>query len=156
MILFEDTRQKIDKHTMKAAVFDSLGIRVERTKLIVGDYNSPSNPRVFIDTKRDIHELISNVTQQHKRFREECKLAQSLGFRLVFLIENKDNVKNTEDLKKWYNYRLKRNPKATTGVTLAKIITTMSKKYGAEFLFCTPYESGYIIHEIIFKQKKEA
>ena len=84
------------------------------------------------------------------------------------LIENEDGVKSIDDLFHWNNPRLHRynkiaymhnsgrwlstplpKGKPTTGSTLAKAMLTMQKKYGVEFLFCTPEEAGRKIIELL-------
>lgn len=45
--------------------------------------------------------------------------------------------------------RIQKYPNATKGATLAKACLTMQAKYGVEFLFCTPEESGAKILELL-------
>lgn len=129
----------------------------------LGTYN------LVVDTKKDIQELIGDICgKQHSRFRDECILAMNNGIKLIILVENKDGVKETRDLFKWQNPRMHRynkinymhrigkwenipTPKSppTSGETLAKACLTMNLKYGVEFMFCTPYESGAKVVEIL-------
>lgn len=112
-----------------------------------------------VDTKKDMQEIIGNICgPQHDRFRDECILAQNNGIKLYVLIENENGVKSIDDLEEWDNPRLRiqkwittpsgqrrkvfKYPDATKGTTLAKAIRTMTKKYGVEFQFCRPEESG--------------
>ncbi|NMA06532.1 MAG: hypothetical protein GX928_02285 [Ruminococcaceae bacterium] len=76
-------------------------------------------------------------------------MAQENGIQLIVLIENKDKVRNLEDLSKWYNWRLKKSPKATTGKTLAKILKSMECRHGVQFEFCHPEESGEKIIKLL-------
>ena len=85
MILLEDSRQKVGKHDIKHRWFEKNGIEIVRSKLVVGDYTLPTNQSICIDTKQNIAELASDVTQQHARFREECIRAQKLGIKLIIL-----------------------------------------------------------------------
>lgn len=151
MVIVEDTRQQAEKHKIKNEYFENHNIKVIRSKLPIGDYARIDNMSVVIDTKKDIQEIIQNVTKDHKRFVAECELAKESGIQLIILIENKDNVEKKEDLFKWYNWRLKKSPKATTGKTLYKILNTMEEEYKVLFQFCTPEKSPEIIEEILSK-----
>lgn len=169
MIILEDSRQQAEKHKIKHLWFEKNGIELRRTKLYVGDYTLPANQNVCVDTKKDIQELISDVCgKQHERFRDECLRAQEAGIKLYILVENKGGyvdkrntiycptIKSLSDLHSWKNPRLFmwRNgkqlyPSATKGITLQKVCNTMQAKYGVEFLFCTPEESGKKIVELL-------
>ena len=124
-----------------------------------------------VDTKKDLQEIIGNICgPQHDRFRDECILAQNNGIKLYVLIENENWVKSIDDLEEWDNPRLRiqkwittpsgqrrkvfKYPDATKGTTLAKAIRTMTKKYGVEFQFCRPEESGAKILELLNSGKE--
>lgn len=169
MIILEDSRQQADKHNIKNARFEKLGIELRRTKLYVGDYTLPTNQSVCVDTKKDIQELIGDICgKQHERFRDELIRAQEADIQLYILVENKGEYvdykktiyqKPVRDLKELYSWRNKRlfmwrngkqlYPTATKGATLAKACETMQKKYGVKFLFCTPEESADKILELL-------
>ena len=149
MIIIEDTRQQSGKHNQKQAYFAAHSIKVIRSKLPVGDYANIKDLSVIVDTKKDIQEIISNVTKQHARFIAECELAKESGIKLIVLIENKDGVSSISDLYKWYNYRKRYSPKATTGATLAKILTGISINHGVTFEFCSPAEAGAKVIELL-------
>lgn len=102
-------------------------------------------------------ELYGNLIQQHKRFRNECILAQQCGIKLYILVENKDGIKSVNDVRKWknprmYKYYKIRNKALKDGikpprepasnVQLIKIIGSMKRDYGVEFLFCRPEDAG--------------
>lgn len=173
MIILEDTRQQALKHKLKHAYFAEHGIKVERTKIFVGDYTLPTNQSVCIDTKKDIQELISDICgKQHQRFKQELLRAKESGIKLIVLVENRDGVKEIEDLIEWQNPRLlimknsdeiigtysngkpkykkvQKFPSATKGETLFKVCRTMQERYGVAFDFCTPEESGERIINIL-------
>ena len=172
MILLEDTRNVVGKHSLKHKWFAENGIEVRRTKLYCGDYTLPTNQSVCIDTKQNLLELCGNVCgKEHARFRRECERAQEAGIKLIILVENdrqqigKTGVWNPaitklSELSRWANPRLfirkggkQLYPKATRGVTLMKACMTMQKKYGCEFVFCTPEESGAKIMELLTDDK---
>lgn len=171
--LIEDTRNQPGKHRLKNQYFNSQGIKVIRSKLPCGDYALLTDMSTVIDSKKDMQEIVANICgSQHERFRRECQLAHENGIKLIFLIENTCGIKTVQDVFKWHNERLdifinsneqigwyrngrpkykrvRKYPKATTGVTLAKAMITMQAKYSCEFMFTTPQDSGGKIVEIL-------
>lgn len=144
-----DSREKAKAIKKILSEFDKQNINYYTSKLYVGDYMSLDNPRVVVDRKQNLSELCGNVCQQHERFRNEIIRANEAGIKLVILCEHGKNIKTIGDVNKWYNPRLKVSPKATTGKQLFKILYTISKKYGVEFIFCDKYETGKKIIEIL-------
>lgn len=151
MILIEDTRQNINKHKLKNEYFEKMGIEVVRSKLLFGDYQNPQNSTIAIDTKKDIQELIMDLTKDHERFKRELQMAKKCGAKLIILTED-EKVNCINDLYSWYNWRLKKFPKATKGSTLAKMLTTIqsnTEDYSCEFLFVKKSECGAKIIELL-------
>ena len=155
MTLIEDTRQQAGKHTLKQTYFAAHDVKIVRSKLPVGDYANIKDMSVVIDTKKDIQEIIGNVTKQHARFVAECELAKENDIKLIVLIENEDGVMQVSDLYKWYNPRLRFSPKATKGDTLAKILHGMEIRHGVRFEFCHPWEAGARILQLLPKGGQE-
>jgi ribosome-associated protein len=105
--------------------------------------------------------------KQHERFRDELILAKNNGIKLFVVVENKGGrigkssvfnptITRLEDLSKWKNPRSfifkggkQAYPNATRGVSLMKACFTLKARYGCEFVFCTPEESGKMIVEIL-------
>lgn len=152
-----DTRQKRKYHGCKEKYFEKQGYKLVHSKMLVGDYCIPSNGSVVVDTKADLTELYGNLIQQHDRFHNECVLAQEAGIKLYILIENKDGIKSVDDVRKWKNpqmfkyYKAKKKaerdgaktPKPpASNVQLIKIMHSMSRDYGVEFVFTTPQDAG--------------
>ena len=153
MILIEDTRQVVGKHKLKNEYFEKMGIEVVRSKLLFGDYQNPQNPSIAIDTKKDIQELIGDLTKDHERFKRELQLAKKCGAKLIILIED-EKVTCINDLYTWYNWRLKKSPKATQGSTLAKMLYTIehnTEDYNCQFIFTKKSECGAKILELLLK-----
>lgn len=144
-----DTREKPKAIKDIIAEFDIRGVKHFTSKLFVGDYMNPDNPRLIIDRKQNLQELCGNVCQQHKRFSDELKRAQEFGFKLIILCEHGGNIKRLEDVNKWYNPRLKTSPLAVSGQRLFKILYTMSKTYNVDFVFCNKAETGKKIIELL-------
>lgn len=174
MILIEDKGQKEGKHEIKNQYWKENGVLVQRYPLPCGDYialndrvqdviNRKSKRKndlkkmdflgthnIAVDTKESIQEIINNTcSKSHARFRDELILAQNNGIQLIVLVENKDGVTCINDLYKWYNWRLKTSPKATTGRTLAKAMLSLEFNYNVKFEFCRPDEAGARVLELL-------
>ena len=141
-----DSREK--KYDHVTDYFDKHDIKWYRSKLIVADYQNPENPMIVVDRKQNLQEVAGNVCQQHERFVRELTLANELGYRLIVLIEE-PNIKLLKEVPTWYNWRLRKNPKAINGKRLYKIMSTMSEKYGVEWQFTTKENCGKRIVEIL-------
>lgn len=128
--------------------------------------------------ERVINEFQSLYVKRHGFFHRGLKRAQNSGIRLIVLVDNRDGVKSIEDLFRWVNSRLniwknsnqvigyykngnprykkvQKYPNAMTGERLAKACLTMQLKYGVEFQFCTPEESGERILSILNVKQEE-
>ena len=198
MQIISDKAQQSGKHVIKERWWAENGVEVLYHPLAVGDYILVDDKvkelldrkakrgiepkkmdflgtyKVVVDTKRDIQELIGDICgKQHARFKDECLLAQNNGIQLIILVENRDRVKETNDLFRWLNPRMHRynkilymhrigkwlniaEPKAppTKGEVLAKSCITMHLKYGVKFEFCTPEEAGAKVIELLTEGNK--
>jgi len=147
MMIVEDSRQKAGKHENKHKYWDDNSIEYARSGLLFGDYWA--SPRIAVDTKQDIQEITLNMcgaAKEKARFREECKLAQSAGCKLVFLIEDKRyNV--PEDL---FGKKIPlHNGQTVPGDQVFMAMRMHEERYGVEFWFCDPDESGRVIKELL-------
>lgn len=148
MTILEDTRQKPGKHDIKAESFQSAGVGVYRCKLPFGDY-APVPP-ISIDTKRSIDEIAGNICgAEHARFIRECKAAKDAGCKLIILVENECGIDDISKVHIWQNPRSVYSPKCVQGDRLQRAMETISERYGVEFRFCKPEESGGIIIETL-------
>lgn len=157
MAVVIDSRQQKGKHNHKHEYFEAQGVNTVVCALPFGDYALP--PSVSVDTKKDIYELAQNIQHEHKRFRAELEKAQSMGCVLIVLVENEDGVTDLETLAAWreslrhYNMRKAKSgnmyARRVEGMTLAKACATMQKKYGVQFLFCSPDQAGPKILELL-------
>lgn len=149
MVIFEDTRQQSSKHEAKHDYFASEGIGVVRTKLPFGDY-ALWGGNIAVDTKANVEEIAANIGGvAHVRFREECKLAQYCGARLVILVENRNGFRCIDDVVGWINPNVRKTARSIDGPRLAKAMHTMSERYGVRFEFCAPEESGRRIIQLL-------
>lgn len=146
MHIIVDTREQ--KYNHVTDYFDKEGIKWVRSKLICGDYQNPLNPTVIIDRKKDLQEVAGNVCQQHERFIRELELAKELGYKMIILVED-PSITTLTNVCSWYNWRRKKNPRAVNGVTLFKIMLTISQKYNVTWEFTTRQNCGQRIVELL-------
>lgn len=160
MIIQIDSREKARAITKIVSEFDRFGIKHPVSKLMVGDYMNYDNPRLIIDRKQNLTELCSNVCQQHDRFRNELIRAKENDIKLIVLCEHGHGVKCLDDVIWWDNPRSVKRVKgsdgwknvetnAMQGDVLYKILCTMERKYGVQFLFCDKNETGQRIIELL-------
>lgn len=166
MIIQIDTRQQMHKkhHEIKEKWFIDHGHEVVKSKCLIGDYLCPSRGHVAVDTKQNCSELYTDLIQDHKRFHNECVNAQKYGIRLVILVENNDGFTMPRDILKWKNPQMFRYWKAkrkaeksgdkppkppASNVQLLKIMSSMHRDYGVDFLFCRTEDAGQIIVNIL-------
>lgn len=171
MVILEDTRQQENKHNFKLKYFEEQNIKVDRCGLYVGDYTIANNQKVCVDTKKDLQEIIQDVTVDHDRFRKEMLRAKEAEITLYILCE--EGITDIEEVKDWQNPRLKimkplldkngekvkdengklikvpKYPRAMTGEQLYKIIKTQEERYGIKYLFCKKEEAGKLILELL-------
>lgn len=162
-----DTREQKKEWERIERHFQSAGADYFRSKLYVGDYCNVDNPRVVIDRKKDLQELVGNVTQQHERFRDELVRAQKNGFKIIVLCEHGEDIEELGDVIFWENPRLhmyewivenghpvkkQLYPHATTGERLYKSLLTIKDKYNVDFHFCKKDETGFKILDLLEKR----
>lgn len=146
MIIQVDTREQKYDHVTN--YFDRKKIKWLRSKCVVGDYINLENPMVVIDRKQSLQEVAGNVCQGHARFVRELQLAKDLGYKLIILIEDPE-IKTLGDVPSWYNWRIKKNPKAINGKKLFRIMKTIEEKYGIEWKFTTKSKCGETIVQLL-------
>lgn len=155
MIVIEDTRNQIGKHKAENAYFEAQGIKVIRSKMLVGDYMIADKGNIAVDTKKDVLELFMDLTRDHKRFRNECILAQEAGIQLVVLIEEElpagGLARWQPPLYRYSNKHHKRGDPYTLAnpATMRKVMITMCEKYGVKFEFCPKEQAGVRILQIL-------
>ena len=156
-----DTRQQMNRkhHKVKEQWLLDHGIEIVHSKMLIGDYQIPSDGSVVVDTKKDCMELYADLIQDHARFHRECENAQKWGIKLYILVENKHGFRKSEDIVNWKNplmYKfymaakkgIKRKPPASNA-QLLKIMHSMSRDYGVEFLFCSTEEAAPMIVKLL-------
>lgn len=164
MTIQVDTREHKSEWDRIRKQFDRAGVSYFRSKLYVGDYMNLDNPHVVIDRKKNLLEVIGNVTQQHERFQQELKRALAHDIHIIFLIEHGVEIKTLEDVYFWENPRLKitdiimqngkpvkvqKYPKATSGQSLYRCMLTIADRYKIEWEFCNKQQTGRRIIELL-------
>lgn len=128
--------------------------------------------------ERIISEFQKFYVKRHGFFHRGLKRAQNSGIRLIVLVDNEEGIKSINDLFYWQNPRLniwinssevigrwkngrpkykrvQKYPYAMTGERLAKACLTMQLKYGVEFQFCVPEETGERILSLLSVEQEE-
>ena len=149
MVIQIDSREKERAIKNIVSYFDSNGIKHYTSKLFAGDYMNMDNPKIIVDRKQNLAELVNNVTHQHARFKAEIIRANDVGILLVFLCEHGGQIKTLQDVMSWKNPRLKESPLAMSGERLFKVLSTMEKTYNIKFQFCDKKQTGKRIVEIL-------
>ena len=159
-----DTREHKAEAERIERQLDAMGVAHFRSKLYCGDYQSLDNGRLVIDRKKDRLELCGNVTQQHKRFHDELLRAREAGIKIIILCEHGNGIERLSDVYFWENPRLLQEkwiveegrprkvqayPNATTGKKLLAILETLRTKYGVDFAFCDPKNTGEMIVQLL-------
>lgn len=164
MIIQCDTREHAKEWERIRGQFDRLGVDYIRSKLWVGDYMNLDNPRLVIDRKKDLQELVGNVTAQHERFVRELTRAKEKGVKIIILCEHGVDIRDLTDVYFWDNPRLHitdwgivdgkpckvpKYPKATKGESLYRSLKTIEDKYDVTFRFCEKKDTGYQIMKLL-------
>ena len=144
-----DTREHAHAIQRILEHFDEEGVRYIFSKLYVGDYQRIDNGLLVVDRKQNLAEIANNLTQGHERFRNELERAKKAQIRVVVLCEHSSRIRCLEDVARWENPRLRESPGAITGERMAKIMRTMSDRYGVEWAFCDKRQTGRRILEIL-------
>ena len=151
-MILTDTRQQKEKHIIKE--FDKQGILHIPTKLESADYMAVryingkfvKDFTTLIDTKNGLLEVAGNLchTAEHARVVREVDLAHKLGCKnFIFLIAD-DKIKTKEDIYKWWSPYTK-----IKGITLLKVMNTISKNHNCKFLISSKKEIGSKIIQLL-------
>ncbi len=149
-----DSREKPKAIKKIEDEFKRQGVKFFTNKLFVGDYMSLDNPKLSVDRKHDLNELVTNLGGEKCRFYREAKRAAEYGIKLIVLCEHGKGITCIEDVKGWDNPRLnpkhpKYCPTAMTGRELMERIYRIHISYGVEFRFCEKAETGKEIIRIL-------
>ena len=151
MIIQIDSREKKNKDILKH--FDSIEQKYIISKMYAGDYQNVNSTKILIDKKDSLVELASNLcrTTEHARIKREIGRANDIECeRFIFLIAD-NKITNMDEVHNWEVPRKRDGTKYTMvpPSTLEKIMKTMNKKYGVEFIFCPRKNMGQKIIELL-------
>ena len=151
-MLLIDTREKPNAIGKIVAHFDEQGIKYDRTKLYIGDYQYLDNPTLVVDRKQSIAELAMNCGKDSKRFKDELIRAKEAGVTIVILVEQNryedrgktKHVDSINDLILWEpEYGRLR------GEEIYRILNGWTYKYPIRIEFCDKRSTGRRILEIL-------
>lgn len=142
LILICDTRQQVGKHSNIENYCKRHKIEMVRQKCEVGDYMIPDG-RISVDTKQDLLELCKDVmSNDHRRFRDECIRSQNMGIQLIVLVEEMPPFGQVDlwEVPRWRTsneyHRLGDPMTLVDPKAFKKALETMTEKYGVKFRFC--------------------
>lgn len=148
MTILWDTREQDTPRARKR--MEQVGVPIERVALSFGDYSVKCDAldlrdKIAVERKMDLTELAHCYCQDRKRFVREFKRAQEAGAKIILLVEN-------GGLDEAYSghYRAHVHPSALT----ASIFAWLSR-YNCQILFCNERNSGYVIHDVLYRELKE-
>lgn len=151
MIIQVDSREKGNKEILD--YFDEVGQKYIISKMYVADYQDVNSIKVLIDKKDSLVEIAGNLcrTLEHNRVRREIIKACAIDCkRFIFLIAS-NTITDVSQVHQW-KVPTKKDGSLYTKVRpecLQKIMETMQKKYGVEFMFCKKRDMGRKIVELL-------
>ena len=149
MICLADTREQPTVRAKKRLA--AIGLPIERVALPFGDYSSRCkaldlSSKVVIERKMDLTELCGCYCQSRKRFEREFLRAKDADAKVYLLIENASWEKAYSGL-----YRSKMRPES-----LVASMTAWLARYRCQLIFCKEETSGKLIHDILYREMKQA
>lgn len=121
MIILIDTREQLQ--------LDFGCIDCRAWTLSEGDYTTIKLYNHFHIERKSPQDLYGSIIQGHMRFRREILRAQEKGIKLVIYVET---TRKKFIAKKWPQG----DKRKVEGVTLGKIIDTLTRHYELEFIWC--------------------
>lgn len=149
MVCLVDTREQ-DTPRLRARLRD-IGCPWERQKLDFGDYSVRCDLLslsgiVSVERKMDLDELCNCYCKDRKRFEREFERAKQAGAKVYLLIENG----SWEDAYSG-KYHSRMSPES-----LVASIQAWLARYNCQVIFCQPQTTGRLIHDILYRELKEA
>lgn len=148
MTILWDTREQDTPRARKR--MEQVGVQIERVALSFGDYSVKCDAldlrdKIAVERKMDLTELAHCYCQDRKRFVREFKRAQEAGAKIILLVEN-----GSLDEAYSGHYRAHVHPSALTSSIFAWL-----SRYNCQILFCNEKNSGYVIHDALYRELKE-
>jgi ERCC4-type nuclease len=149
LVCLVDTREQDTIRAKKR--LESIGLPIERVALNFGDYSARCgaidlSDKVVIERKMDLTELCGCYCKDRPRFEREFLRAKNADAKVYLLIEN-------GSWEKAYNgvYRSQMRPES-----LVASMTAWLARYRCQLIFCKEEISGKLIHDILYRETKEA
>lgn len=149
MVCLVDTREQ-DTPLFRARLKE-MNCQWERRKLNFGDYSvccdvlDLSN-QIAVERKMSLDELCGCYCKDRKRFEREFERARQAGAKIYLLIEDG----SWEDAYSG-KYRSRMEP-----VALVASIQAWLARYNCQIIFCQKQTTGRLIHDILYRELKEA
>lgn len=149
MVCLVDTREQ-DTPRLRARLKE-IGCPWERKKLNFGDYSVKCDAidlseTIAVERKMDLDELCNCYCKERKRFEREFERARQAGAKIYLLIEDG----SWEDAYAG-KYRSRMEP-----VALVASIQAWLARYNCQIIFCREQTTGRLIHDILYRELKEA
>lgn len=149
MVCLVDTREQ-DTPRLRARLKE-IGCPWERKKLNFGDYSVKCDAidlseTIAVERKMDLDELCNCYCKDRRRFEREFERAKEAGAKVYLLIEDS----SWEDA---YGgkYRSRMSP-----TSLVASIQAWLARYNCQLIFCRQHTTGKLIHDILYRELKEA
>lgn len=151
MVILVDTREQ---ETLRLKMrLKQMGCPYERCKLDFGDYSAKFpiggewlTLNAAIERKMDFSELAQCFCDGRKRFIREFERAKAADAKVYLLVENQ----TWEDAYSG-NYHSQMLPQAF----VASVLTWLAR-YRCQVIFCRQSTSGKLIHDILYREGREA
>lgn len=149
MVCLVDTREQ-DTPRLRARLKE-IGCPWERKKLNFGDYSVKCDAidlseTIAVERKMDLDELCNCYCKERKRFEREFERAKQAGAKVYLLIED-GSWENAYSGK----YRSRMSPES-----LVASIQAWLARYNCQVIFCRQHTTGKLIHDILYRELKEA
>lgn len=147
MILYEDTRQKAQKHNNIHDYCQKHNITIIPKYLNVGDYMLPNGTKAC-DTKASLIETANDLYRDKLAFNKKYKKCLKDGIKLIVLVE--EPIKSKADLVKWQNPHGK-----VSGRMLLDLINRLRLSYGVKFYFCHKKDTGKYLIKLLYEDDND-
>lgn len=149
MVCLVDTREQ-DTPRLRARLKE-IGCPWERKKLNFGDYSVKCDAidlseTIAVERKMDLDELCNCYCKERRRFEREFERAKRAGAKVYLLIEN-GSWEDTYSGK----YRSRMSPES-----FVASIQAWLARYNCQIIFCQQHTTGRLIHDILYRELKEA
>lgn len=149
MVCLVDTREQGTPRLR--ARLKEIGCPWERKKLNFGDYSVKCDAidlseTIAVERKMDLDELCNCYCKERKRFEREFERAKRAGAKVYLLIEDG----SWEDAYSG-KYRSRMSPES-----LVASIQAWLARYNCQVIFCRQHTTGKLIHDILYRELKEA